>query len=500
MSHDPVALLAELVRSGLLSESMPKREVRTHAERAATNARPRIDSLPRPYPPPAIERFPNWKQLKQAAYHLGQAHYEPAVPLLTRLWRECDIPPIRDEAGFALRAIGTPEARDVLRSTIGEADHRSVQLGVGVEFDEDPLTAYDRLAKYFTEEALSAPGGEVIAVATLWTFVPSRYTQAEGFTFINPRVPQWFRDDPRWMYLCIRLRRHSSLGSTAREVLQKAESRAVERALDQTLSREVPTIAVARSTSTGDLLARYERGEYEAVWRDVRALGPVAGDLRDEVAAVATATMRRVLRNIEIVARRLAADGWTSLNARHLHVPPTQLRTAPTERDATSIARIEHETGAPVPLALRAFWTIVGGVDFVWDYEIDRKPPTLGVKLPLYECDPLSITPAHLSDYRLDEWLEEQTEHHAEIRHPLSIELAPDYLHKANISGGAPYSISVPSPALDPIFENELHQLPFTDYLRLCFRWGGFPTLESYDNRSDVKDFVKRMTHDLIPF
>ena len=38
---------------------------------------------------------------------------------------------------------------------------------------------------------------------------------------------------------------------------------------------------------------------------------------------------------------------------------------------------------------------------------------------------------------------------------------------------------------------NEAHELPFVDYLRLCFRWAGFPRLEGDADRPDVREFLK---------
>jgi hypothetical protein len=35
------------------------------------------------------------------------------------------------------------------------------------------------------------------------------------------------------------------------------------------------------------------------------------------------------------------------------------------------------------------------------------------------------------------------------LRGDFTIGLAPDYLHKANVSGGAPYSMVMPNPAVD---------------------------------------------------
>jgi hypothetical protein len=73
-------------------------------------------------------------------------------------------------------------------------------------------------------------------------------------------------------------------------------------------------------------------------------------------------------------------------------------------------------------------------------------------------------------------------------------------LHKANTSGGGPYGIELPFFGADPIFANEAHELPFVDYLRLCFRWAGFPRLERHADRSDVREFLDVMSKGLVPF
>lgn len=63
----------------------------------------------------------------------------------------------------------------------------------------------------------------------------------------------------------------------------------------------------------------------------------------------------------------------------------------------------------------------------------------------------------------------------------LSLDLAPDFLHKQNISGGPAYAIELPprSPraAIDPAVMFEPHQTSLVGYLRAAFAWGGFPLL-----------------------
>ena len=52
---------------------------------------------------------------------------------------------------------------------------------------------------------------------------------------------------------------------------------------------------------------------------------------------------------------------------------------------------------------------------------------------------------------------------------------SPDYLHKANVSGGTPYGIAIPNPGADGLLRWEPHQTTFVNYLRIAFRLGGMP-------------------------
>ena len=61
------------------------------------------------------------------------------------------------------------------------------------------------------------------------------------------------------------------------------------------------------------------------------------------------------------------------------------------------------------------------------------------------------------------------------------VTIAPDDLHKADTSGGDPYQVAVPDLGADGKLLNERHRLFFVDYLRLCFRFGGFPGYEGID-------------------
>ena len=90
------------------------------------------------------------------------------------------------------------------------------------------------------------------------------------------------------------------------------------------------------------LTARYERGEYVAVWEELRHQPVSAAD----AAAVAEATMRRVARNVDVVVDRLRPAGWR-------WAYPERVRQAPTDDDLRAITAVEERQG-PLPMALRA--------------------------------------------------------------------------------------------------------------------------------------------------
>jgi hypothetical protein len=294
------------------------------------------------------------------------------------------------------------------------------------------------------------------------------------------------------MDLCIRLRHNGHLGQLARDVLRYADPAQVRQALANARQRESPRVITWRSAAPGDLVARYRRGEHEAVWRELRAHEAISGALREEALALASETMQRVARSVDVIAQRLAARGWKALSG--------ALRAAPRAEDVQVLASVESVTGAPLPPSLRGFWEVVGGIDFIWDYNDNDEAPDFGVGLALAQMDPLSIEPAMAAPHFFEEWQEGRSSIDADLDEPCTLHLAPDWLHKANLSGGEPYGIELPFLGADPVLVGEEHALPFVDYLRLALRWGGFPRLERHAENGAVLQFVAAMTRDLEPF
>jgi uncharacterized protein DUF6745 len=220
-------------------------------------------------------------------------------------------------------------------------------------------------------------------------------------------------------------------------------------------------LGVLRAHNRGSLplLDRYLAGEHEAVWRTLLALGaavredPHAAD----ALAVAYETMGRVEANVRTVSDRLVRLGFTGSDG-PLHAPPA--RTV-----GTQIRELEKITGT-LPISLRAFYEIVGSVD--WNGQLAGLLPSTRPQV----ADPFVVLPieAAIETARDFDDAEEKW-----------VLIAADGLMKANTSGGDPYQIEVPNASADGVLRFECHDLNFVEYLRLVFRWGGFPGYEGME-------------------
>ncbi|GGS52236.1 hypothetical protein [Actinokineospora fastidiosa] len=207
---------------------------------------------------------------------------------------------------------------------------------------------------------------------------------------------------------------------------------------------------------------RYLRGDREAVWAELRALGPVPDALVEDAAAVADETMIRVAQHVARIAAALPELGWVPADPL---VPPHE----PPDDDALVDALTEKIGG--LPLALDACLRRVGQVWFAGDcpvldltYHSEPAPRSLppGPEFP----DPLCLGNAYSLAY---EW--EQCEDPADFAFPI----APDELGKANLDGGD-HSVALPSDLADPPLLGVAGKPGATlvEYLRDSVRWGGF--------------------------
>src|SRR5262245_19406622 len=197
------------------------------------------------------------------------------------------------------------------------------------------------------------------------------------------------------------------------------------------------------------LLERYRSGEREAVWSALQRMGEKVfeAEVKPEAWAVACETMRRARSNVETIYLRLKAAKYKFEHPDWAWIPATR-------QDAECVREIESLVG-PMPLSLRAWYEVVGSVWWTGTHPEWRTDDT----------DALVVNPV---SYILDacrQWLEDREERYEEYREIYHAEIAPDRLHKANISGGAPYAIACGIPCADGMVKEETRRTMFVPYL-----------------------------------
>lgn len=239
----------------------------------------------------------------------------------------------------------------------------------------------------------------------------------------------------------------------------------------------------------GVLLQRLKTEPPRQVWESMCFEHSFRRHDPDEMHAVAMALMQPVRHNALMLADRLTDLGWHALTPPMVGQP--SIRPFPGEVDA--------EDYGPLPLALVSFWEVVGGLNFVWDYERGPAPDLFG-GYQIEDLDPLWIDPPEILAYRAREWQDLRNAGEIDMADRVTLDLAPDAQHKANISGGSPYGLRLPDPELDPMFIGDDFAMRFVAYLRLSFRWAGFPGLATLPQSAKADARVAQLTEGFLPF
>lgn len=222
-----------------------------------------------------------------------------------------------------------------------------------------------------------------------------------------------------------------------------------------------------------DLLARYRAGARERVWHEPRQLGDRVRepDLASQAQAVCDEMALRARHNIEVIVDRLTTQGYRFHDNDDEQTPIAPTRT-PTAHAAPLDDWLTGRFG-PVPMAVSSWLRLVGDVWLVgthpsWPGSAQADPLVLELEYSRYG----GASAKDFYDGELDAWRDSTGDDPSAGCFVLPV--APDRLHKANISGGAPYGFRLPDGCAEGIFVAEV-AIPFVDYLNQVFRSGGFP-------------------------
>lgn len=222
----------------------------------------------------------------------------------------------------------------------------------------------------------------------------------------------------------------------------------------------------------GVLADRYFAGNEVDVWTVIVGLADGLrsdSDAFSDAEVVGREIMRRARRNIEQLVEELPILGYVFEPGQGLDV-----FAPPAANVQSKLDEIEARVG-PMPLALRWWIEDVGTVNLMGhhpDWPIDFPDPLVVEAPPGYISGEIDVWEDDLGT----DW----------ERHPFTIDFSPDRLHKANVSGGAPYSLAVPCSAADGLVLWERHQTTFVNLLRIAFRHGGFLGFDAHHGDNTV--------------
>lgn len=225
-----------------------------------------------------------------------------------------------------------------------------------------------------------------------------------------------------------------------------------------------------------DWLGRYRKGQQEEVWREFRQLGAAVRepDVRAQAQLVCDEMASRARHNIEVIIKRLTDDGYRfhtnddDKTPMKPHIPPTP--------NAVEHAEWLESRFGPLPLTLLSWIRLVGDVWLVgthpeWPNSEKGDPLVMQVEGSHYPDS--SIRQYFTNEW--EQWRDSQDEDEDKLAHrSFALDVAPDRLHKANTSGGAPYGFVLPDACADGLFRAETG-MPFVEYLNSVFRRAGFP-------------------------
>lgn len=193
-----------------------------------------------------------------------------------------------------------------------------------------------------------------------------------------------------------------------------------------------------------------------------------AGEPRERALSFARNVMAHVRANVAKLVRWLDDDGYQFAN------PDRRWRTP--DPNVSAWVAEWAERGLHVPVALQAWLEVVGTVNLMGTHPDWIRTGYTGSGAGsdrTWYTDPLVIElgPDDMQFF-YEMWVDAKAD---DANATPIIELAPDHVHKANVSGGEPIYMVGATPAFDAPFVGQHGSYTLLSYLRHAFEWAGFP-------------------------
>jgi hypothetical protein len=215
----------------------------------------------------------------------------------------------------------------------------------------------------------------------------------------------------------------------------------------------------------------------------------------NEVIAFSRAVFSRINDNLNVLIDNLVSSGYQFAS-------PNDVKGIPDPEVWVWSQGLEQQ-GIVIPISLRAFISEVGAIDLMGSNPEWPKSGYAGLDREsgndVWYTDPLVV--GYVSETNIlgmyEGWQYQIKEEGRENVGPFVIEFAPDHFHKANISGGVPYSINASVPSVDCLVLYERLNTSFLTHVRNAIEWGGMPGFKYIDEYD--KNIIERLRSNLLP-
>ncbi|QIG44291.1 hypothetical protein G5V58_17260 [Nocardioides anomalus] len=238
-----------------------------------------------------------------------------------------------------------------------------------------------------------------------------------------------------------------------------------------------------------DWLERYRAGDRDRVWHELRQCGARLEETEQAVAAAVCDEMaRRARSNVETVVARLRSEGYRFHTNDDEREPVEPFR--PASEEAPALLGWLEERFGPVPLTVASWLRLVGDVWFVGTHP--TWPDAAAADPLVVELEGLRWPGASMREFFAGESEAQAEGSDGEV---FVLPVAPDALHKANVSGGPAYGFRLPDGSVDALFVGEV-ATPFVDHLNAVFAGGGFL---GHGDAQPPWELRRRLTEGLLP-
>lgn len=217
-----------------------------------------------------------------------------------------------------------------------------------------------------------------------------------------------------------------------------------------------------------DIYDRFSLSRIHADWSCLVGMEYRLGDrqFREEAMAFACEIMKRARVHVLGIISQLQEENYSFLYPDEMHIEP----------GPCDWIRDLEQSGIYLPLSIAAWLREVGTVNLIGTHPSWPAPGYMksgkGEKTEPLLADPLVVgLSKDYAEYLYREWKESSES----TLTPFRVDIAPDHLHKANLSGGMPYQMAADRPLVDTILLNERHATSFVHYLRIAIQYAGFP-------------------------